>query len=266
MASPPFGRLVRRHRHRLKMSQEKLAERAGISSRHMSFIENGRAQPSREIALEIANALEVPTHELGLFLEVAGYVAPTEDALPLKQQELHVLMQVISDPAIMHDRYGVISAVNAKAMALFGMFLDPALVRSTDHGLRLFELLRPKLKNWGEFQAFYRRRVFLELLRSGNSDPELERLVRRWSGDGESLRGDVAGAVARAAMLWGDQIAEFRLLTATLGTPSDVAFRDYRFALILPGNELAVELIERAEATVAAGAASKRSVYPPSGP
>jgi transcriptional regulator with XRE-family HTH domain len=261
MPSPPFGRLVRMHRHRLKWSQEKLAERAGISARHMSFLENGRAHPSREVALEIANALEVPTHELGTFLEAAGYVASTPSS-PIAVPGLSDLMHTISDPALMHDRYGTVTAVNGRALALFGFFLDPAQLGTGDYGYTWFELLQPRMQNWRELQAFYRRRLFLELLRSEQGDPELERVHRRWAGDAESMR-DVAAAVARVAMEWKKNVAEFRLLTATLGTPSDVALRDFRLALILPGNELARELIQRAR-TMAAVAEDGPAVFPPS--
>jgi transcriptional regulator with XRE-family HTH domain len=263
VAIPAFGRLVRRHRHRLNLSQEKLAQRAGISCRHMSFLETGKARPSREIAIEIANALAVPTHELGVFLEVAGYVAPPAPPTAIGEAELAGLLQVIREPALMHDRYGIIRAVNGKATALFGMFVGAEALRSTRQGHALSELLRPKMKNWRQFQAFFRRRVFLEVLRSAG-EPELERLLHRWSAEAESLR-EVSGATVPVIMEWKEQLAEFRLLTATLGTPSDVALRDFRLGLILPSNELAVELVGEAE-KLAEGDADSEPTFPPSAP
>src|SRR5438093_10416297 len=68
-----FGPLLRRWRTRRRLSQLDLAVEAGVSARHLSFIETGRAQPSREMVLLLARVLEVPPRARNELLTAAGY-------------------------------------------------------------------------------------------------------------------------------------------------------------------------------------------------
>ena len=70
-----FGRLLREWRSRRRVSQLDLAVEAGVSSRHVSFIETGRAQPSREMVLMLARVLDVPLRDRNDLLTAAGYAA-----------------------------------------------------------------------------------------------------------------------------------------------------------------------------------------------
>jgi transcriptional regulator with XRE-family HTH domain len=252
--------LLRQLRQRLDLSQEKLAERAGISARHLSFLENGRAQPSRESTLEIANALEIPPQELGVFLEAAGYAAHYANAADHYGHEpgLHDLVEKLGNPALMHDRYGTILAANSLLRALVAAVVPVSVHDESKSGHRLLEALEHRVSNWAELSAFWRRRVFLELLRAAGTDLELERLYQRWSGNAESARGG-ATAVVRLAVHWQESLAEFELLTATLGTPSDAGLRDFRLVLVLARNTLGMSLLDRAREALAerpAGGAS----------
>src|SRR5262245_6566409 len=78
---PGFGRLIRQWRDMRKRSQLNLALDAGVSQRHLSFLESGRAQPSREMVLQLAEALDVPLRERNQLLHAAGFA-------PLFQQRL----------------------------------------------------------------------------------------------------------------------------------------------------------------------------------
>src|SRR5262245_38217663 len=75
MASPeqPIGHLLREWRQRRHLSQLGLALGADISTRHLSFVETGRATPSREMVLHLAERLEVPMRERNVLLLAAGY-------------------------------------------------------------------------------------------------------------------------------------------------------------------------------------------------
>src|SRR5687767_15692506 len=77
-----FGPLLRRWRARRRLSQLDLAVEAGVSSRHLSFVETGRAQPSREMVLLLARALDVPLRDRNALLIAAGY-APIYRETPL---------------------------------------------------------------------------------------------------------------------------------------------------------------------------------------
>src|SRR5215213_10720562 len=93
---PPVGTLLRAWRQRRRLSQLDLASDAGVSARHLSFVETGRARPSREMLLHLADQLEVPLRERNELLLAAGYapvygerslddpeMAPVRDALEL---------------------------------------------------------------------------------------------------------------------------------------------------------------------------------------
>ena len=69
----PFGALLRQWRTARKMSQFALALEAAISARHLSFLETGRAQPSRDMVLLLATSLDVPLRERNRWLLAAGY-------------------------------------------------------------------------------------------------------------------------------------------------------------------------------------------------
>src|SRR5687768_1503326 len=70
-----FGQLLRQWRERRRLSQLALAVEAEISTRHLSFIETGRAQPSRDMVLLLARVLEVPPRARNELLTAAGYAA-----------------------------------------------------------------------------------------------------------------------------------------------------------------------------------------------
>jgi transcriptional regulator with XRE-family HTH domain len=69
----PIGRMVRSWRERRRVSQLALAAEAQVSQRHLSFIESGRASPSREMVTRLANSLDVPLREQNALLLAAGY-------------------------------------------------------------------------------------------------------------------------------------------------------------------------------------------------
>ena len=81
-ASMGFGDLLRDWRHRRRMSQLDLALTAEISQRHLSFVESGRSQPSRDMVLRLAEHLDVPARERNTLLVAAGF-APLHRERPL---------------------------------------------------------------------------------------------------------------------------------------------------------------------------------------
>src|ERR1051326_5682801 len=83
----PVGHLLREWRQRRRLSQLALACDAGISTRHLSFIETGRAQPSRDMVLHLSEQLEVPVRERNVLLVAAGY-APIFPERPLEDPAL----------------------------------------------------------------------------------------------------------------------------------------------------------------------------------
>jgi len=98
IAPQPIGKLLRQWRQRRRMSQLQLAAEADISSKHLSFLETGRATPSREMLLRLAEQLNVPLREQNILLVAAGY-APVFPERSLDAPELEAARQAIGSGA-----------------------------------------------------------------------------------------------------------------------------------------------------------------------
>src|SRR5262245_7826932 len=93
-AVSPLGQLLREWRAARGLSQMDLAMRAGFSSRHVSFIETGRTQPSRQALLALADTLDVPLRERNRLLEAGGY-AQVYKQTPLAADEMRHVRSIL---------------------------------------------------------------------------------------------------------------------------------------------------------------------------
>src|SRR6476659_5571043 len=123
--APPVGQLLRDWRTRRRLSQLDLSSAAGISARHLSFVETGRARPSREMVLHLADRLDVPLRERNALL-LAGGFAPTFQATdysapemaPVRYAVYRILAAHEPFPAILVDRQWNLVAANRAAAVL----------------------------------------------------------------------------------------------------------------------------------------------------
>ena len=127
--SASIGEQLRGWRQRRRMSQLECACEAEISSKHLSFLETGRSQPSREMLLRLTELLEVPLRERNAMLIAAGY-APVFGHRSLDDPELKApraaidkLVKAMSPyPALAIDRYCNLLTANQAAMRLLATF------------------------------------------------------------------------------------------------------------------------------------------------
>ena len=127
------GPLLRRWREARRLSQLELALEAEVSPRHLSFVETGRATPSREMLLTLATVLDVPLRERNVLLLAAGY-APAYGETSLNDPRMAQVRAVIeimlrsNEPraAIAHDRYWNVLMANAAFVRLLTMVLGEA--------------------------------------------------------------------------------------------------------------------------------------------
>jgi transcriptional regulator with XRE-family HTH domain len=91
---PSIGTLLREWRHRRRFSQLDLALDAGVSARHVSFIETGRSRPSAEMVVQLADHLDVPLRDRNSLLLAAGY-APAYLQRDLDAPEMEPIREVI---------------------------------------------------------------------------------------------------------------------------------------------------------------------------
>ena len=144
--APAVGQLLRDWRTRRRLSQLDLANVAGISARHLSFVETGRSRPSREMVLHLADQLDVPLRERNALL-IAGGFAPTFHATDFDAPEMQPVREAVDRllaahepyPAILVDRRWTLMAANRAAIVLVdGVapgLLDPPcnVLRATLH-------------------------------------------------------------------------------------------------------------------------------------
>jgi transcriptional regulator with XRE-family HTH domain len=177
------GALLRRWRHRRGLSQLALAGQAEVSTRHLSFVETGRARPTRAMVLHLAEHLEVPLAERNLMLLAAGY-APAYPQRGLDEPDMAAVrtaLRTVLDghlpyPALVVDRRWDLIEANAAADVFFDG-IDEELLRPPVNMIRLGLHPRgfaPRLVNLAEVRALFLTRLARQVGRTG--DPGLAAL------------------------------------------------------------------------------------------
>ncbi|MGN6149923.1 MAG: helix-turn-helix domain-containing protein [Rhizomicrobium sp.] len=257
-----FGALLRRWRNTRRFSQLDLALTADISTRHLSCIETGRAQPSREMTLRLAEALSVPLRERNTMLLAAGF-APVyrETALDAPQPEIEaahwavdfLLAQHDPYPAIVIDRYWNALKMNAGAKHFLALFSGRDLI-TAHNGPRLVldpQGLRPFVENWESVAARIIRRVHREAMSNPADDGMkrfLDELLRypniptRWSNF------DFEGAAPPFSTIdYKVQNVTYRWISVltTFGTAQDIALQELRIESFFPADDATRALVSR---------------------
>jgi transcriptional regulator with XRE-family HTH domain len=258
-ARPPHaGQLLREWRARRNLSQLQLASGAAVSARHLSFIETGRARPSREMVLHLAERLEIPLRERNRLLLAAGF-APAYGERALDSDEMALVREALERfltahepyPALVLDRHWNLVLANA-AIAPLLEGIAPELLEPPANALRATLHpggMAPRILNFDEWSAHLVHRLRREIALTG--DPELELLLDEVLGY-PGVRDEPPAADAAAAaeivlplQLQGEhgRLSFFSTLT-TFGTAADVTLA-----------ELAVEAFYPADAETAAALA-----------
>jgi transcriptional regulator with XRE-family HTH domain len=156
------GKLLREWRQRRRLSQLDLAAEAEISSKHLSFVESGRALPSREMLLHLAEQLAIPLRERNVLLVAAGY-APVFAECSLDDPALQAARKAVElvlaghepYPALAIDRHWTMIAAN-RAIAPLLAGVDRALLEPPVNVLRLSlhpAGLAPRIANLAAWRA-----------------------------------------------------------------------------------------------------------------
>lgn len=257
-----FGRLLKQWRERRRLSQLGLAVDAEISSRHLSFIETGRAQPSRDMVLLLSRVLEVPPRGRNDLLTAAGY-APVYRETGLEAPEMadvrraldFMMRQQEPYPGLVIDGHWNILMTNGGARRFMGLFLEPdavAAVGGPPNAMRLFyhpRGMRPFIVNWEATAAGLIQWLHRDLAR-GIGDAETSRLLeellsypdvpQKW----RTLDLDAAPVPFLGVELRRGQthLTFFSTLT-TLGVPYDITLHELRVECFFPADRQSETLL-----------------------
>jgi len=251
-ATPPsVGRLVRDWRMTRGLSQMDLAMHSGFSARHVSFIETGRAQPSRQALLVLAESLDLPLRERNRLLEAGGFARVFQET-PLAAEEMskvRSVLQFILDrhtpyAAVVLDRHSNCLMGNRSAGQLMARLVEPHLLPQGANMLRAVfhpDGMRRWIVNWAEAGGHLLDRADREL--SHGADPIGAALLREVRGyGGVPQPADRVAHVRPGDLLLPVHIRrdnlELRLFSTimTLGTPHDVTLQELRVETFFPAD------------------------------
>lgn len=254
--------MLRRWRRHRRLSQLALALQANVSQRHLSFVESGRARPSRDMVLQLAEHLRLPLRERNRLLLASGY-APVYAERPLDDPALSAVRGAIDlvleahrpYPALAVDRHWQLVAANAVATRFLAASAAPALLGPPINVLRISlhpDGLAPSIVNLAEWRHHLLDRLHGQV--EASADPVLATLL-------EELRGYPVPAASR--IVWEDPLPahpsvfvplelatphgtlRFISTTTVFGTPVDVTVAELALECFFPADERTAEALHR---------------------
>ncbi len=247
MSENRVGTMLRDWRRRRRLSQLDLALEAGVSARHLSFVETGRANPSPEMVLQLAEQLEVPLRDRNQLLLAAGY-APQfgarslddPDMAPVRDALGRVLAGHEPYPAFAVDRgWNLVASNGALAPLLEGV--SPELLIPPVNCMRLAlhpEGVAPRILNLSEWRAHLLDRLERQITLTGDED--LRRLVDEvggYPGGEDPALVSASGEIMVELRLDSDagELAFFSTVT-TFGTAVDITLSELSIEAFFPSD------------------------------
>jgi transcriptional regulator with XRE-family HTH domain len=260
-SEPRVGPLLREWRKRRRRTQLELALDAGISARHLSFVETGRSTPSPEMVLLLAEQLDVPFRERNHLLLAAGH-APAFPVRSLEDPELAPVRQALDliltghepYPALVVDRRWNLVAANSAVRAL-AEWVDPALLEPPVNAMRVG--LHPGgMARWtvnlGEVWAYFVGRLRRQVAISGDAD--LAALLEEVEGypapecehdrASEAPASEILTPLMRLRAPDGSELSFFATV-ATFGTAHEVTTSELSIELAFPADVATAEALQK---------------------
>ncbi|MFY9476397.1 MAG: helix-turn-helix transcriptional regulator [Aquabacterium sp.] len=264
--TPPVGTLLRDWRQRRRLSQLDLALDTEVSARHLSFIETGRATPSRDMLLRLAERLDIPLRERNTMLMAAGH-APAyaertlaDPSMASAQRAVSLILQGhMPYPAIAVDSHWNLLQANPIAQVLMSS-VDPSLLQGQVNVLRASlhpKGFAPDIVNGADWRAHLLARLHQQIEASG--DPVLSALldelrdypVLAQEGTATHAPDDDLGGVAvplRLRTPFG--VLSFISTTTVFGTPVDITLSELALETFFPADEATQQALKALAATL----------------
>lgn len=248
------GALIKDWRTRRRLSQLDLALEAGISQRHLSFVESGRSAPSREMVLHLSEQLRLPLRERNILLLAAGY-APVYSERPLTDPAMRAAHEAVElvlrghepNPALAIDRHWRMVLANAAVAPLLAVVTDAGLLAPPVNVLRLSlhpSGLAPHIANYAEWRAHLLARLRQQI--EATADPELMALDKELSAYpvparargllASRARAEAPAIVVPLRLEMGGQVLSFISTTTIFGTPVDVTLSELAVESFFPAD------------------------------
>jgi transcriptional regulator with XRE-family HTH domain len=243
----PLGTLLRDWRQRRRMSQLDLALEAGVSARHLSFLETGRSKPSREMVLHLSDQLEVPLRDRNQLLLAAGF-SPAFAERPLDAHEMSPVREALDRilkghepyPAVVVDRWWDLAAANA-GIAMLTAEVAPHLMEPPVNALRVTlhpDGMAPRIRNLPEWRAHLLDRLRRQV--TVTHDDRLAALhaeLSDYPGGEASLPAHEPGiAVPLRVVVAGTELSFFSTIS-TFGTAVDITLAELAIEAFFPADE-----------------------------
>ena len=256
-AQTGFGTLMRQWRRRRGLSQLDLAGSGGVSQRHVSFLESGRARPSRQMVLHLAELLDMPLRERNRLLHAAGFAAAYRESglqaphLAEARRALDLLLKQHEPfPAVVVDAGWTVQLANQAAQRMIAFLLGPHLDPAKPVNFMKLPLhpqgARPYIRNWHEVAGALLHRLQREAMDSPAAAavlaevrgyPDVDALWRNVDWDSEP-RPLLGFAIEKDGLA-----LDLITMIATFGTPQDVTLQDLRIETFLPADEASENLL-----------------------
>jgi transcriptional regulator with XRE-family HTH domain len=256
MASGQSGVLLRSWRERRRISQLDLAIQAGVSARHVSFIETGRSQPSRAMLHRLGEQLDIPLRDRNQILVSAGY-APAYPQSDIEAAEMRPVRDALDQllaghepfPAVVVDRnWNVLSANTSTGILLDGV-AEELLAATPMNALRVTlhpRGIAPRITNLVEYREHLLSRLRRQLLVTG--DAETGALYAELAGyptPDEPTPASATGAEVFVPfrLQHGDRELSFFSTITTFGTALDVTLAELSVESFFPANPETAEFL-----------------------
>ncbi len=259
MSDSPFSTTLKRWRKVRKYSQLDLSLEAGISQRHLSFLESGRSRPGKDTIIDLAEALKMPLRDRNQMLKSAGFGSiykerALDDATMVTvQNALHMtLKHHMPFPALVVDRRWNLYMANQASSKLFSIIGEPDQSLLDNGTLNIYRLtfsdkgLRPFISNWTEIA----NPLLLRLQREISDDPQNTFLInlleeaQKLANVQDYTAADISATVAPVMSLnlqLGDVELKMFSMISSFGTALDVTASELKVETFFPADEATSE-------------------------
>lgn len=244
------GDILRFWRKRNGISQLDLALDTDISSKHLSFVETGKSQPSRDLILRLAHSLKLPFRHRNAFLKAAGF-APEFAEEPFDGQKMEIVRKAFQRMLKKHEPYPAfvintgytILMTNAGFQQIMTFYLgENALKEHSNVYLITFQKdgLRKYIENWSAVERFMLGRLWEEAIATQNDQLfELYEEVSKLRDSREQIDFQIDSSLPVMNLTLEKDSVKARFFTTitTIGTPLDLTTQELRMESLFPADE-----------------------------